>query len=102
MATAVHLDVHDGLAIVTVDRPPVNALNSQLIADLTLTFEDLARRKDVGVIVLTGGGERAFVAGADIAEMADKSGLEMRRFSLLGGRLRGAVGRGPQRARAGV
>jgi len=96
MATAVHLEVHEGLAIVTVDRPPVNALNSQLIADLTLTFEDLARRKDVGVIVLTGGGERAFVAGADIAEMADKSGLEMRRFSLLGGRLGEAIGRAPQ------
>jgi len=33
MATAVHLEVHEGLAIVTIDRPPVNALNSQLIAD---------------------------------------------------------------------
>src|SRR5213594_3274213 len=102
MATAVHLEVHEGLAIVTVDRPPVNALNSQLIADLTLTFEDLARRKDVGVIVLTGGGERAFVAGADIAEMADKSGLEMLRFSLLGGRLGEAIERNPQPVLAAI
>ena len=83
----VRVDVEDRIAVVTIDRPPVNALNSELIRELTRTFEGLGRRKDVGAVILTGAGDKAFVAGADIAEMVSKSGLEMREFSELGGRL---------------
>ncbi len=92
----VRIEAADRIAVVTVDRPPVNALNSDLIRELTRTFESLGRRKDVGAIILTGAGNKAFVAGADIAEMAGKSGLEMRAFSELGGRLARAIERAPQ------
>jgi len=96
MAGFIRVAVEDRFAVLTIDRPPVNALNSEVIAELTRAFEALAARKDVGAIVLTGAGEKAFVAGADIAEMAGKSGLEMRRFSEAGGRLAEAIARAPQ------
>ena len=92
----IRVEVEDRIAVVTIDRPPVNALNSELIRELTRTFEDVARRKDVGAVILTGAGDKAFVAGADIAEMSGKSGLEMRAFSELGGRLGRAIERAPQ------
>ena len=98
----VRVDVAARIAVVTIDRPPVNALNSELLRELVRTFEGLGRRKDVGVIILTGAGEKAFVAGADIAEMVTKSGLEMRAFSELGGRLGTAIGRAPQPVIAAV
>ncbi len=96
MAGFVRVDVEDRIAVVTIDRPPVNALNSELIRELTRTFEGLGRRRDVGAVILTGAGDKAFVAGADIAEMVSKSGLEMREFSELGGRLGRAIERAPQ------
>lgn len=86
------VEVQDRLAIVTINRPEVrNALNSQVVQELTATFERLAGRSDVGAIVLTGAGDKAFVAGADIKEMVVKSGLEMQAFSELGRRLGDAM-----------
>ena len=92
----IRVEVEDRLTVVTIDRPPVNALSSEVIEELTRAFEALAARGDVGAIVLTGAGEKAFVAGADIGEMVGKGGLEMRRFSELGGRLARAMGKAPQ------
>ena len=64
------LDVADRVATVTIHRPDkLNALNAQVIDELDRMFAELAARADVGAIVLTGSG-RAFVAGADIAEIA--------------------------------
>ncbi|TLZ55282.1 MAG: hypothetical protein E6K17_05855 [Methanobacteriota archaeon] len=96
MAGFVRVEIKDRIALVTIDRPPVNALNSGVLKELTQTFEGLGLRKDVGVVILTGAGEKAFVAGADITEMATKSGLEMREFSELGGGLGKAIERAPQ------
>ena len=68
-----HVDIEatDGVAIVRVDRPEkLNALNSALIAQLDRAFHALAEDAAVRAIVLTGAGEKAFVAGADIGELA--------------------------------
>jgi len=92
----VRIEVDDRLAVVTIDRPPVNALNSALIEELTRAFLEIGARKDVGCVILTGAGEKAFVAGADIAEMVDKGGLEMRRFSQARHRLGEAIETIPQ------
>ena len=59
------------IAQVTINRPnKLNALNSATIHELSDAFEDLEDDKDVNVIVLTGSGDKAFVAGADISEFA--------------------------------
>jgi enoyl-CoA hydratase len=61
-----------GVALVTLDRPEaLNALSFALLADLVAALEALDAADDVRAIVLTGAGDRAFAAGADIKEMAD-------------------------------
>ncbi|MBW0448265.1 enoyl-CoA hydratase [bacterium M00.F.Ca.ET.228.01.1.1] len=62
------LDKHDGVAIVTLDRPPVNALTIALYAEIADLFEQLGKELDVHCAVLTGAGERAFCAGLDLNE----------------------------------
>ena len=56
------------VAVVTIDNPPMNALSSALLAELEAEIDALDRDDGVRAIVLRGGGERAFVAGADIKE----------------------------------
>jgi enoyl-CoA hydratase len=70
MATVL-CDTTDRLAVVQVNRPEkLNALNDEVIGELTAVFRALATDDGVGAIVLTGAGPKAFVAGADIAELA--------------------------------
>ncbi len=64
----VKLDVSDRIATVTLDRPPVNALDSATFDDLADAFDSLARRRDVNVAVLRAAGERAFCGGVDLAD----------------------------------
>jgi enoyl-CoA hydratase len=60
------------VAMVSVNRPrALNSLNVATILELDETFRDLAKNESVRVIVLTGSGEKSFVAGADIAEIRD-------------------------------
>lgn len=64
--------VQDGIATITLNRPQVlNALNTQVFDELEDVFTDMDRNKDVRVILLTGAGEKAFAAGADIRELAE-------------------------------
>ena len=63
------LEKRDQLAIVTVNRPKVmNALNAQTVAEIDDCFSNLGKDPEVRAIILTGAGEKAFVAGADITE----------------------------------
>jgi enoyl-CoA hydratase len=88
MPEFLQVETQDRIAIVTINRPEVrNALNSRVVQELTEAFRRLAGSADVGAIVLTGAGDKAFVAGADIREMVGKTGLEMQAFSELGRRL---------------
>ncbi|HYU06830.1 MAG TPA: enoyl-CoA hydratase-related protein [Thermoplasmata archaeon] len=84
----VKTEMEDRLAVVTINRPEaLNALNATVLRELSMTFEHLSMAADVGAIILTGAGDKAFVAGADIKEMAGLSALEMRAFSEVGRRL---------------
>jgi enoyl-CoA hydratase len=60
------VDVADLVATVTFDRPPVNAVDFEAMAEITATFESLNDRKDVSCAVFTAAGTRAFIAGADL------------------------------------
>jgi enoyl-CoA hydratase len=69
-------EVADRIATITVNRPDkLNALNDALMAELGLAIDEAAKRGDVGAVLLTGAG-RAFVAGADIGELADQTATE--------------------------
>jgi enoyl-CoA hydratase len=66
------------IGIVTLNRPKeLNALNTRLIGELAAALEELDRDEAIRCIVLTGAGEKAFAAGADIKEMSDKSPIDM-------------------------
>jgi enoyl-CoA hydratase len=78
------LSVQDRIATLTVNRPDkLNALNSALIGELGSAIDELQAREDVAGIILTGAG-RAFVAGADISELAAVSALEGKRLARRG------------------
>ena len=64
-------DIHDGIATITLNRPEVmNSINFQLLRDLGKCLEDLRFNPDVRVLIITGSGDRAFCAGADLKERA--------------------------------
>jgi len=68
MSTFVSTERRDAVALVTIDNPPMNALSAALLDELEAEIDALDAAADVHAIVLRGGGERAFVAGADIKE----------------------------------
>lgn len=83
----VEVGVESPIALVCIDRPKkLNALNRDTIAELHTAFRDLEADPEVRVIILTGSGPKAFVAGADIAEFSHFSVAEGRELSARGQR----------------
>ncbi|MBS3947268.1 MAG: short-chain-enoyl-CoA hydratase [Dethiobacter sp.] len=79
------LEKEGAIAVVTINRPKaLNALNVATLKELDQVFTELGADESVSVVILTGGGEKAFVAGADIVHMQNLSALEAREFALLG------------------
>src|ERR1700751_4952958 len=75
----------DAIAYVTVNRPKVlNALNTPTWKDLRTAFEDARDDAAVRGVILTGAGTKAFIAGADIGELAQASGFEAEQSSRFG------------------
>jgi enoyl-CoA hydratase len=86
--------VEDGVGIATVNRPKaLNALDVKTIEELAEVVETARRDPAVRALVLTGAGDKAFVAGADIAAMSAMSPVEARRFADRGHRLGAALER---------
>lgn len=78
------MDVQQGIGIITLNRPKaLNALNSDLLNELAAVLTELLTI-DIQALVVTGAGDRAFAAGADIAEMADFTAQEAEAFSAGG------------------
>lgn len=74
----------NGIAEVIINRPKaLNALNNQTITELGEVINEISKRKDIKTVIITGAGEKAFVAGADIVEMKDLNSMEARDFSRL-------------------
>ncbi|GAA4863414.1 enoyl-CoA hydratase/isomerase family protein [Luteimonas vadosa] len=88
---------HGAVRVITVDRPDkLNALDRETLRSLDEAFDAAAQDASVRVVVLTGSGPKAFVAGADISQMAGLSPAEARDFSLLGTRMMRRVERMPK------
>ncbi|MBA2680177.1 MAG: enoyl-CoA hydratase/isomerase family protein, partial [Ktedonobacteraceae bacterium] len=69
---------NERVGIITLNRPKeLNALRTQLVGELANALEEFDRDDAIGSIILTGAGDKAFAAGADIREMSDKSPIEM-------------------------
>jgi enoyl-CoA hydratase len=87
-ADLVLLTEHEGIAVVTINRPDkLNALNEEVIARLTTAFERCRDSASIRAVILTGAGEKAFVAGADIAVLATLDALSARETAERGQRL---------------
>jgi len=79
------VEIRDGIGRVTVNRPEkLNALNDRTMDELGEAFASLEADAQVGGVILTGAGPKAFVAGADIAELATQSPVEGRERSIRG------------------
>ena len=88
--------IDQGVGIITFNRPKaLNAVNHHVMAELLATAEAFDKDPDIGCIVLTGAGDKAFVAGADIVEMADKSYIDMQTADIQAGWQRFAATRTP-------
>ncbi|MBI2931657.1 MAG: enoyl-CoA hydratase/isomerase family protein [Planctomycetes bacterium] len=82
------LEERDAIAVVTVNRPDkFNALNTQVIAELADCFTTLRSNAAIRAVILTGAGEMAFIAGADISVLAELDPQEARENAMRGQRL---------------
>ena len=77
--------IEEGIATLTFNRPKaLNALNSELLDEMSRTLDVVAANEDVRVLILTGSGDKAFVAGADITELARCNALKAKVFATKG------------------
>jgi enoyl-CoA hydratase len=72
-----------GIGVVCINRPQVlNALSSEVFSELYHVFKEIGADSEVKVVIITGAGDKAFVAGTDITEMKSRSSLEIRDFAM--------------------
>jgi len=78
-------ELTEGIVELTINRPDkLNALNIQTIEEINLAFEEIYDNPEIKAVLLTGEGEKAFVAGADISEIAGLNDLSARKFAESG------------------
>jgi enoyl-CoA hydratase len=82
------IEKRDGIAVLTINRPDkLNALNQRTMQELDAAFSSFESDEGIRGVIVTGAGEKAFVAGADIGELAAQTPTEGREFSLYGQRV---------------
>lgn len=79
------IEEKDSFIVVTINRPEkMNALNKETVAELFEAFQEIQSKKKIKAVIITGAGEKAFVAGADIKEIAELDGESGKDFSQRG------------------
>jgi len=85
-------EIKNHTALITINRPDkLNALNGQTINELDEVFESIKNNSEIFIVVITGSGEKAFVAGADIAELNKLDIMSAKEFSEKGNRVFRAI-----------
>jgi enoyl-CoA hydratase/carnithine racemase len=85
MNTNIKYETRNQIAYVTIDRPKVlNALNAATMNELQQVFTEIKASKEVRVVILSGGGEKSFVAGADINELAQNDPVTAKEYTHSG------------------
>jgi enoyl-CoA hydratase len=78
-------EVKEGIATITFNRPKsLNALNGALLAEFSRALDEIAADEDIRMLILTGAGDKSFVAGADITELATFDSLKAKAFARKG------------------
>ena len=78
-------EAKEGIATITFNRPKaLNALNGALLGELSQALDKIAADEDIRVLILTGAGDKSFVAGADISELATFDSLKAKSFARIG------------------
>jgi enoyl-CoA hydratase/carnithine racemase len=70
MAQLIKVNREESVAVITIDHPPVNVLNSQALQEINRTLDELTADPAVKVVIITGAGPNVFIAGADVKEIA--------------------------------
>lgn len=76
----IQLNIENGVATITLNRPPMNPLNSQIFRELALAADELQADASVKAVIITGAGDKAFAAGADVSEMINFTPIEAYAF----------------------
>jgi len=76
----IQLHKENGVAIITLNRPPMNPLNSQVFRELNQAADELQADDSIKAVIITGAGDKAFAAGADITEMVKLTPIEAYSF----------------------
>lgn len=96
-------DVEESIAVITIARPKaLNALSTAVVTELERVLDEVAARRDIRVVIFTGDGDKAFVAGGDIKEMYVKNPEEGIQYSILGNRVLYKIENLPQPTLAAV
>lgn len=83
--SSLDLTIADGIATLTFNRPKaLNALNTALLEELVDALNSIGKDETIRVLILTGAGEKSFIAGADITEIATLTPLGAKRFAQFG------------------
>ncbi len=85
-------EIVDNIAIITINRPTsLNALNTEVLNEIFQVVASVAANEEIRVLILTGSGEKAFVAGADITELAGLNSLQAKSFAANGHKTMAAI-----------
>ena len=86
--STVLLQIDEHIATVTINKPQVlNALSTEVLTDLNKTLDEIEKAENVYAVIITGAGEKSFVAGAGIAEMKDKNKEQAAEYGAFGNKV---------------
>ncbi|MEW6069847.1 MAG: enoyl-CoA hydratase-related protein [Candidatus Thermoplasmatota archaeon] len=80
----IKFEKENNIGIITISRPPMNALNTETLLELKALLGQIEKSQELKALIITGEGDKAFVAGADIKELKDKNSAQALEFAKLG------------------